>query len=291
MSFNCVGPLTLWFFSAVNATVLFNQQLMDLRMHSHQNRGSAISYTPDFWQCECGTANPPCFSRVNWILIHSTTCWGDSLGNASLVTPRRNRKFGGKGFLTPRVTDTGGPWCIRDISSHQAGRPRVSVGLSVLSPWVMGGQGASFLHHWRRGWDNTTHHLCQPAPPLHLAHGRTPNTTHPTTSDPVSEWLRTIGGAFQGLEIFIPKPRLQSAAEREATALSRVSRAAGQQTTVTQSSIVYSRISSGNQEIQCISLEGGPGICIPSLPHGSQGASPFPGFPCGCFGKVPVGWG
>ena len=137
------------------------------------------------------------------------------LGNASLVTPRRNRKFGGKGFLPLRVTDTGGPWCVRDISSHQVRRPRVSVGLSVLPPWVIGGQGASFLHHWRRGWDNAcqgtlTHHLCHPAPPLHLAHGHTLNTTHPTTSDPTSEWLRTLGGAFQGLEMFIPKLRLQA---------------------------------------------------------------------------------
>lgn len=134
-----------------------------------------------------------------------------------------------------------------------------------------------------------------PAPPLYLAHGHTLNTTHPTTSDTTSEWLRRIGGAFQGLEIFLPNPRLQSTAEREASALSRVSRAIGQPAKVTQSSIiyrmVYSRISSGNQEIQCISLEEGPGICIPSLHHGSQGASPFPGSPCGCFGKVPVGWG
>lgn len=106
------------FFSAVNATVLHNQLLTELKMHNHQNRGSTISYTQIFDSVSVGTVNPACCSRVDCILLHSTTCSEDSLGNASLVNPSRNRKFGGKGFLTPRVTDTGGPWCMRDIASH-----------------------------------------------------------------------------------------------------------------------------------------------------------------------------
>lgn len=150
----------------------------------------------------------------------------------------------------------------------------------VRESWTSGFSVGLFCLHGHKWWEVGKHHsyttqvgagtthvrspniiiLHHAAPSLHLAPEGVTCYTHWTTPiPPLFIMTETLGGSSSELEVPSQSPESPEATRR----------------------------------VQYISLEGGQGICILSLCHGSQGASPSSdlGFPCGYCWKTSMGWG